>query len=137
MQNALRHCTQTKPDSMLLRSWLVKSSLEEENLANATAAAKMNEKTKKGSRVLDINAKAYWNEEATATKVEAAEVPVEDECKARDSNISKSFVGNDLDYNNYCLECKCIPYYWHLLFDFDDTTYDDGPLWSCGLCRKS
>ena len=23
---------------------------------------------------------------------------------------------NDLDYNNYCLECKYIPYYWHLLF---------------------
>ena len=23
---------------------------------------------------------------------------------------------NDLDYNNYCLECKYISYYWHLLF---------------------
>ena len=32
---------------MLLRSWLVKNSLEEENLVNATAAAKKNEKTKK------------------------------------------------------------------------------------------
>ena len=32
---------------MLLRSWLVKSSLEEENLVNATAAANKNETTKK------------------------------------------------------------------------------------------
>ena len=32
---------------MLLRSWLVKNSLEEENLVNATAAANKNEKTKK------------------------------------------------------------------------------------------
>jgi len=45
VQNALRHCTQTEPDSMLLRSWLVKSSLEEENLANATAAANKNKTT--------------------------------------------------------------------------------------------
>ena len=35
---------------------LVKSSLEEENLSNATAAAYMNETTKKVRRVLDINA---------------------------------------------------------------------------------
>ena len=38
------------------------------------------------------------------------------EYQARDSNISKSFIGYDLDYNNYCLECKYISYYWHLLF---------------------
>ena len=48
--------------------------------------------------------------------MEAAKVPVEDqECQTRDSNISES-IGNDLDYNNYCLECKYILYYWHLLF---------------------
>ena len=34
----------------------MKSSLEEENLSNATAAAYMNETTKKVRRVLDINA---------------------------------------------------------------------------------
>ena len=38
-----------------------------------------NEKTKEGSRVLDITAKTYQTEEATATEVEAAEVPVEDQ----------------------------------------------------------
>ena len=30
------------------------------------------------------------NEETTAIEVEAAEVPVEDKCQVRDSNISKS-----------------------------------------------
>ena len=69
----------------------------------------------------------------------SAEIPddsdqtLDQEYQARDSNISKSFIGNDLDYKNYCLECKCIPYYWHLLFDFGlgqcyDTTCDDGAL---------
>ena len=48
------HCTQTKPDSMLLRSWLVKNSLEEENLVNATAAANKNETTKKARRQADM-----------------------------------------------------------------------------------
>ena len=31
---------------------------------------------------------------------------LDQECQARDSNISKSFIGNDLDYNNYCLNAN-------------------------------
>ena len=41
---------------------------------------------------------------------------LDQECHARDSNISKSFIGNDLNYNNYCLECKYILYYWNCLW---------------------
>ena len=44
-----------------------------------------------------------------ATEEEAAEVPVEDQ------NTKLETLRNDLDYNNYCLKCKYIPYYWHLL----------------------
>ena len=36
---------------------------------------------------------------------------LDQECQTRDSNISQSFIGNDLNYNNYCLECKYILYY--------------------------
>ena len=41
---------------MLMIKAYVKSSLEEENLANATAAANKNETTKKVRRQVDINA---------------------------------------------------------------------------------
>ena len=97
--------------------WLVKSSLEEENLTKSQLLPRRTRSPKKVSKGAHKNAKSNWNEEATATEVEAAKVPVEDqECQTRDSNISKSIIGNDLDYNNYCLECKYILYHWHLLF---------------------
>ena len=63
---------------------LLKSSLEEENLSNATAAAYMNETTKKVRRVLDRNAQSrdLNEEEATAIGEEVAEVPVEEDAKS-------------------------------------------------------
>ena len=61
-----------------------KSCLEEKNLSNATAAAYMNETTKKVRRVLDRNAQSRdLNEkEATAIGEEVAEVPVEEDAKS-------------------------------------------------------
>ena len=82
----------------------MKSSLEEENLSNATAAAYMNETTKKVRRVLDrkyLVKKTLNEEEATAIGGEVAEVPVEDEHHARDANISMKYLIKDHDCNIY------------------------------------
>ena len=73
----------------------MKSSLEEENLSNATAAAYMNETTKKVRRVLDINA---CQEDLNVKEATACWVTVEDEHHARDANISMLY----LVKNNYC-----------------------------------
>ena len=60
----------------------MKSSLEEENLSNATAAANMNETTKMVHSVLDIN--------ATDIEVEAAKVPVKDQIAKSGTPILES-----------------------------------------------
>ena len=50
-------------------------------------------------------------EEAKAVGDEAAEVPVEDECQVRDSNISKSIgMVSIINLHLKCLECKYISY---------------------------
>ena len=76
----------------------MKSSLEEENLSNATAAAYMNETTKKVRRVLDINA---CQEDLNVKEATACWGAVEDEHRARDANISMKYLIKDHDCNFY------------------------------------
>ena len=70
---------------------LVKSSSEEKNLSDATAAAKKNETTKKVSRVLDRNTcqEDSNDEEATVDEENAVENYDDQDCQARDANISR------------------------------------------------
>ena len=97
VQNVLRHCMQTKPDRMLLRSklscWSGKfshqtavmfwPSLKPDMLKTSqNSTAKMNETTKKVRRVLDQCEVEYDLNVDTAVGDEAAEVPVKDkECQ--------------------------------------------------------
>ena len=74
----------------------MKSSLEEENLSNATAAAYMNETTKKVRRVLDINA---CQEDLNVKEATACWGTVEDEHHARDANISMKYLVKYHDCN--------------------------------------
>ena len=69
----------------------MKSSSEEKNLSDATAAAKKNETTKKVSRVLDRNTcqEDLNDEETTVTEENAAENFDDQDCQARDANISR------------------------------------------------
>ena len=87
---------------------LVKSSSEEKNLSDATAAAKKNETTKKVSRVLDRNTcqEDLNDEEATVDEENAIENYDDQDCQARDANISRLQLVVKLDYKNHCLDCK-------------------------------
>ena len=76
----------------------MKSKLGRKKLSNATAAANMNETTKKVRRVLDINA---CQEDLKVKEATACWGAVEDEHHARDANISMKNLIKDHDCNIY------------------------------------
>ena len=86
----------------------MKSSSEEKNLSESTAAAKKNETTKKVSRVLDRNTcqEDSNDEEATVDEENAVENYDDQDCQARDANISRLQLVVKLDYKNLSLDCK-------------------------------
>ena len=77
-------------------SWVSEEQLGRKNLSNATAAANMNETTKKVRRVLDINA---CQEDLNVKEATACWGTVEDEHHARDANISMLYLIKDHDCN--------------------------------------